>query len=291
MGSEAVDTGTEAQDDAGASQRPPGAQAGDGAATPGGATSIADDLSGPGASPDSTPVTIDVATVVGAGMPEDAGPEPTEPDGSEWDDPGGTELAASTAAQSAVRPEVGKTVAMSIGGVSVLKGLVLYAAVLAFASLYVDFIVRIFSASAGKPPTLDTSLVSAAAALAGVLGSAFALSVGSPSDPGSTNAGLHEALTAAAASAKEGSTPPTRSQRSSLLLRRALSLEPSNTTSASWPMTFGIWVYAFVAAAVAVTYAVQPAETPGAVKALAVAFGGYVITLITVAYGITTRSK
>jgi hypothetical protein len=65
-----------------------------------------------------------------------------------------------------------------IAGLSALKGLVLYGAIFTFAGLYVYFIVRITTARAGSAPKLDAALVSAAAALAGVLGSAFALEIG-----------------------------------------------------------------------------------------------------------------
>jgi hypothetical protein len=168
-----------------------------------------------------------------------------------------------------------------IGGLSALKGLILYGAVFAFASLYVYFIVRIFEAKAGKPPTFDGTLVSAAAALAGVLGSAFALQVGTSTDQGGTNTALGVALAA-----------PERNIGKQVWawLRLALSLEPRDTKSASWPKTFGIWAYAVVGTAVAITYACNQNETPGAIKALAVAFGGYVITLVTTAYGIKGKA-
>jgi hypothetical protein len=44
--------------------------------------------------------------------------------------------------------------------------------------------------------------------------------------------------------------------------------------SASWPKTFGIWVYAVIAFAVAVTYVLNQDSTPPAIRAIAVAFGG-----------------
>lgn len=163
-----------------------------------------------------------------------------------------------------------------IGGLSVLKGLVLYGAVFSFASLYIYFIVKIFQAQAGKPPTFDGTLVSAAAALAGVLGSAFALQVGTTTDRGGTNAALDTAL--------RGSSGST--DRALAWLRIVLSLEPRDTNSASWPKTFGIWAYAMVGAAVTITYVCNQNETPPSIKALALAFGGYVITLVTTAYGI-----
>jgi hypothetical protein len=169
-----------------------------------------------------------------------------------------------------------------IAGLSALKGIVLYGAVLTFAGLYTYFIVRIFQAPAGKPPHLDTTLVSTAAALAGVLGSAFALEIGVPTAKGATNANLGDALKAAAdGSAKD---------RVLAAGRQILSLEPPSTGAASWPKTFGIWVYAVVASGVALSYVINQNQTPPSIKALAVAFGGYVIALVTAAYGITKGS-
>jgi len=178
------------------------------------------------------------------------------------------------------------TTATDIGGSSILKGLVLYGAVITFAVLYIHFMVEIFQASKGDPPSFETSLISAAAALSGVLGSAFALDIGSPTDPGSTNPELAVALAAA-----RNPTDKTKGRGWKAYGRRALSLEPADVKSASWPKTFGIWVYALVAGAVAITYVVNPTTTPGAVRALAISFGGYVIALITRAYGITTKGR
>ena len=74
----------------------------------------------------------------------------------------------------------------------------LYAATLSFAGLYVYFIVEI-SRAAGGPPKFDSALVTAGAALAGVLGSAFALEVGLTTPPGQTNQPLADALKVAPA--------------------------------------------------------------------------------------------
>ena len=81
--------------------------------------------------------------------------------------------------------------AAAVGGLSALKGLVLYGAVLTFAGLYIYFIVRISGASGH--PKIDGTLITTAAALAGVLGSAFALEIGRPTDPASTNQRLRDA--------------------------------------------------------------------------------------------------
>jgi len=161
-----------------------------------------------------------------------------------------------------------------IAGLSALKGLVLYGAILTFAALYVDFIVQISTAHSGTTPKLDATLISAAAALAGVLGSTFALEIGTTTPESSTNYNLYQAVERAS----------TTKARLAARVWQVLSLEPKTTTSASWPKTFGIWIYALVASAVAITYVLNQNETPGTIKALAVAFGGYVLALVTAAY-------
>lgn len=159
-----------------------------------------------------------------------------------------------------------------IAGISALKGLVLYGAVLTFAGLYGDFIVQITKADPSTQPKLQATLVSAAAALAGVLGSAFALEIGTTTH--ATNCKLSEAIELAS----------TKRQKRVTRIWQAFSLEPKSTSSASWPKTFGIWVYAIVASAVAITYVLNQNETPGTIKTLAVGFAGYVIALVTAAY-------
>jgi hypothetical protein len=169
--------------------------------------------------------------------------------------------------------------AARIAGLSVLKGLVLYGATLTFAGFYAYFMHQIASAPSAKPPTFSPAMVGAAAALAGVLGSAFSLIVGTPTKV--TNEGLARTLDAT----ERGEAAP-----KSLWLRKLLSLEPGGTTRASYPLTFGIWAYAIVASAVAIVYFLNPGETPDTVKALATAFAGYVVAFITVAYGLATQA-
>jgi hypothetical protein len=173
--------------------------------------------------------------------------------------------------------------AAQIGGLSVLKGLILYVATLTFAGLHSYFIAIIFAAPPGTPPALDATLVTAAAALAGVLGSAFALEIGTPTTEHSTNQALGEALVKARKAGKK--------DRVLALIRQGLSLEPSGTQAASWPKTFGIWAYAVVATAVVLTYVLNQPETPDKIKVLAVAFAGYVLALINTAYGITSPTS
>ena len=155
-----------------------------------------------------------------------------------------------------------------------------YGAVLTFAGLYAYFMEEIVSA--GKsPPHLNGAMVAGAAALAGVLGSAFALVMGVPIR--TTNEALARDL-APARDHKDRVDPKKLARKTRL--RRALSLEPGGTDQASWPQTFGVWMYAAVASAVAIVYVLNQAETPPVIKGLAVAFGGYVIALMTAAYGL-----
>jgi hypothetical protein len=174
--------------------------------------------------------------------------------------------------------ELGPNINDGIAGMSTMRGLMLYGAVLAFAALYIDFIVVISTAKPGFKPTIDATLISAAAALSGVLGSAFALKIGITPSAGAVNKEL--AAHTARARAKKASALAAG-------IRRALSLEPSDASAKSWPLTFGIWAYAIVASSVVAAYILNQNETPGAVKALAVTFGGYVIALINMAYGMT----
>jgi hypothetical protein len=183
--------------------------------------------------------------------------------------------------QAASAPGGAQTgVAAQIGGLCVLKGTIIYAATVTFAGFYIYFIVEIFQAT-GKPPTFDPAMISASAALAGVLGSAFALVIGLPTDKNAVNSGIQEAIDNAGRP-KEKIVP---------WLRKILSYEPRNAQSSSWPMTFGIWAYALVASAVAITYFLNQNETPDTIKTLAVAFAGYVIALLTSVYHLTTNGS
>lgn len=168
-----------------------------------------------------------------------------------------------------------------IAGMSALRGLMVYAAVLAFAGLYVDFMVVICRAPSGVRPAIDATLISAAAALSGVLGSAFALKLGVAPDKSAVNRGL----AAHVASAARGQASPLAAR-----IRQAVSLEPSDPNAKSWPLTFGIWVYAAVGSAVVAVYILNQNETPGTVKALAVTFGGYVVALVNMAYGMGRKA-
>ena len=107
-----------------------------------------------------------------------------------------------------------------------------------------------------------------------MLGSAFALEVGTPTEPAATNRRLRHAA----------DTADNRKQRTVARIWQGLSLDPKQVDSASWPKTFGIWVYAVIAFAVAVTYVLNQDSTPPGIRALAIAFGGYVVALVNAAY-------
>jgi hypothetical protein len=160
-----------------------------------------------------------------------------------------------------------------IAGVSSLKGLLLYGATLTFVGLYTYFIIKILGASAGNPPKLSATTVGAAAGLAGALGSAFALEIGAPTLDHEVNQTLSPVVVTDSPAA-----------RAFARVQQALSLQPRSTHDTSWPKTLGIWAYAAVASAVALTYVLNPQETPRAVQALAVAFAGYVLALVSAAY-------
>ncbi len=177
--------------------------------------------------------------------------------------------------------------AKRIAGLSVLKGLVLYGATLVYAGFYAYFMQQIWSTGTGTA-AFDGAMVAAAAALAGVLGSAFALVIGVPAD--ATNSGLASDENQLKENGRWKAETRAR-DKSRFWTRRLLSLEPGDARSASWPMTFGIWTYALVASAVSITYVLNQSETPKEIKALAIVFGGYVITLVTAAYGAASKKS
>ena len=186
----------------------------------------------------------------------------------------------------AAAPADGSTIAAKIAGLPTLKGLVLYGATLTFAGFYAYFIDRIVSAESGAKPHLDPVMISAAAALAGVLGSAFALVIGTPP------AAINEDLARQLKKVREGTVKGREKIR--VRVRQVLSFEPAGVPGEpneySWPLTFGIWAYAVVASAVAITYFLNQGETPPEIKALAVAFAGYVLAFLTAAFGVAAKT-
>lgn len=215
---------------------------------------------------DSAPVTPTSAVTDRPATAEAAGgppppPPPEDRSGGAPTDPAGTEDA--------------------IAGTSTLRGLLLYGAVLAFAALYIDCIVQILSKSTPGPAALNGAVVDTAAALAGILGSAFALSMGVSST--SVNPALKQHIDREAKRAARTGTAPRLTF--TLFLHKAFSVQPGGTKEKSWPLTFGVWAYAIVGSAVAITYIFNQDHTPGTLRAIAVTFAGYVLALIHSAFG------
>lgn len=152
-----------------------------------------------------------------------------------------------------------------VGGIRLLKALIVFALVVAFAGLYGYFMVKIWEQPSGKTPDFDNGLVSVAGVLAGILGGGFALALG-VAKPG-------------------GLPPPSRIGRAVGKLGSER-LERSVNTLAwmSFPITVGIWTYAVIGTAAAATTVLNTAETPDVVKALASVFGGYIIAVGTMAF-------
>lgn len=208
------------------------------------------------------------------GVPPQDKPDAAPPNEAQGSQPGTPDQARASADQGD-----------GIAGKSVLRGLVVYGAVLAFAGLYVDFVILI-SQSSGMA-SIEPALLTAAAALAGILGSAFALRVGNPSP----QAVINQALKTRIDSINNPAIPSTAADKMKRIIHEGLSLEVSAPNKPSWPITIGIWVYAIVGSAVAVTYALNEHQTPGPVKALAVTFAGYVVALLSVAFGVQSSSS
>jgi len=150
------------------------------------------------------------------------------------------------------------------GGRKLLEILVL-GFVGAFIAVYADFIWEIWRARAnGSPsPEFSEGLVSFAGGLAGILGSAFAVAFSRPDQEERTETANAES-------------------RESRIWRRISGL--------SFCVTVGIWAYAVVGGAAAVTALVNLDETPDPIKALSSVFIGYGLALSSTVFRSTRAS-
>jgi len=117
----------------------------------------------------------------------------------------------------------------------------------AFVAMMASFVWQTWTAKAGEVPDLPSVQSSALAALAVVLGSGYALMLGLPAPENET----------------------------------------ANITTAikEQPFLFaGVVIYMLAGFAACLTYGVNEDETPGVIKTIAVAFGGYVIAYVGGAY-------
>lgn len=140
-----------------------------------------------------------------------------------------------------------------VGGLATLRELLVLGFVAAFVVVYGDFILDIWDAEKGRPPHFDTGLVTLAGSLAGVLGSAFAVALG---------------VAKPDAQAPQGRLAGARARLAGL----------------SISVTVGIWAYAIVGAAAAITSIFNVDETPETVKALSSVFVGYILALASTAF-------
>ena len=132
-------------------------------------------------------------------------------------------------------------------------------------------------------------MLTVAIALAGVLGSAFALVTGVPNKEADVNTHLEKVLDEAEAENAPAETK-TRKKKLSRWVLHVLSVKPGGKDRVSHPLTFGIWAYVVVASWVALTYFLNVDQTPPEVQGIATAFAGYVLAVMTVAYGVRSRS-
>ena len=165
-----------------------------------------------------------------------------------------------------------------IAGLPILKGLLLYGATATFVAIHLYFVIEIWGAT-------RRSAALQRRAPQGRRRTGRRARVGLRTVRRSTDAsaGRQPAPRAGRDHEQPEGQEPLRSS-ASISIRKFLSLEPPNKDSASWPLTGGIWAYACVAGAVAVTYAMNANETPADLRTIAVAFGGYVIALVTAAF-------
>jgi hypothetical protein len=144
-----------------------------------------------------------------------------------------------------------------------LREVLIAAGVLAFFVLWGILLVNIWTTEAGRPADLDDVLVGAAAGLAGAVGAGFALAMG-----------------------LEKKKPPDDS-----LLIAGTGLPKLNAEETrSWILTVGIYGYAVVSALALVTWLANGDETPDEIRALAVAFAGYVLSLVTSAFSAVRKA-
>lgn len=149
-------------------------------------------------------------------------------------------------------PESGDSI---VGGMRTLRELLVVGLVAAFVVVYGDFMIDIWDArrDGEQPPGFNDGLVAFAGALAGILGSAFAVALG---------------IAKPEVDERQGRLAGARNRV------RGLSLS----------VTLGIWAYAIVGAAAAVTALVNLEETPDPIKALSSVFVGYLLALASTAF-------
>jgi hypothetical protein len=133
---------------------------------------------------------------------------------------------------------------------ALVRATTLFASEIAFAGLFAYLMYETWNAHSGAPPEISKPVVGAAGALAVALAAGYAGALGLNPQPGV----------------------------------RAFSWFSQKNFKASGLLFLGVFTYMTVGAACGLTYLANVDETPGIIKTVAVAFGGYVIAYIGAAY-------
>jgi hypothetical protein len=133
---------------------------------------------------------------------------------------------------------------------ALIRAVTLIASKVAFAGLFAYVVYATWSAPAGSPPTISGPVQGAAAAPAVALAAGYSAALGMHAQPGT----------------------------------KALEWFTKENLRADWILALGVFVYIAVGAACGLTYLANTDETPGLLRTVAVAFGGYVIAYIGTAY-------
>ena|SRR5437764_7807704 len=133
---------------------------------------------------------------------------------------------------------------------ALIRAVTLIASEVAFAGLFAYVIYVTWSAPSGSAPTISGPVQGAAAALAVAIAAGYSASLGMHTQRGT----------------------------------KALEWFTKENLRADWILALGVFVYMAVGAACGLTYLANTDETPGLLRTVAVAFGGYVIAYIGTAY-------
>lgn len=138
-------------------------------------------------------------------------------------------------------------------GLKALRQVILGAAVLAYVVIFAIWIAKVWGAKSGVPPVLDGTVVVAGTALAGALGTGFALAMGLEKQKGDTS--------------------------------RTIGWTAMPKGFDNLILTAGVWLYVLVSGACLLTLLVHKSEMPGDLETLTASFTAYVLTLVTSAFG------
>jgi hypothetical protein len=152
-------------------------------------------------------------------------------------------------------------------GTRVLRALLVFAGIAAFAYLYGSFMADTWHAHK-TAPKLDATDVKIATALAGALGAVFAVAMGIKKQDHQRNQALSDA--------------PTDQPHPRVLAAATVgeALVPNVPKGLSVTATIAVWLYPAVGVAAAITWWKNKSVSPDAIKNLAEVIGGYVLALI-----------